>query len=73
MGSFLRLAVKAFLVLAGLALAYHLCAFAVETALDMPEVHISYLTKECVSVEFADGTKGSCDKLPKRYNTVWMY
>jgi len=40
--------------------------------LDRPEVHISYLTQECVSVVNADGSRGDCSNLPKRYRRVWV-
>lgn len=40
--------------------------------LDRPEVHISYLTRECVRVVNADGSPGSCGSLPDRYKRVWV-
>jgi len=40
--------------------------------LDLPEVHISYLTRECVRVVNADGSPGSCGALPDRYERVWV-
>lgn len=40
--------------------------------LDRPEVHISYLTRECVRVVNADGSPGSCGALPDRYERVWV-
>lgn len=40
--------------------------------LDRPEVHISYLTRECVRVVNADGSPGSCEALPDRYERVWV-
>lgn len=40
--------------------------------LDLPEVHISYLTRECVRVVNADGSAGSCEALPDRYERVWV-
>ena len=40
--------------------------------LDLPEVHISYLTRECVRVVNADGSPGSCGALPDRYHHVWV-
>lgn len=40
--------------------------------LDRPEVHISYLTQECVRVVNADGSPGSCEALPDRYERVWV-
>lgn len=40
--------------------------------LDLPEVHISYRTRECVRVVNADGSPGSCGALPDRYERVWV-
>lgn len=40
--------------------------------LDRPEVHLSYLTRECVRVVNADGSPGSCGALPDRYERVWV-
>jgi hypothetical protein len=39
--------------------------------LDMPIVHVSARTHECVRVEHADGTAGSCAHLPSRYVQQW--
>lgn len=35
-------------------------------------VYKDYITKSCVKVEHADGSAGSCKKLPKSYVVVWM-
>ena len=40
-------------------------------AIDTPDVVFSYSTKECIEVINADGTHGSCDNLPSRYNHIW--
>lgn len=40
-------------------------------ALNTPEVVYSWNTKECLYVQYMDGTKGTCDKLPARYDRVW--
>lgn len=40
-------------------------------ATDMPDVIFSYSTKQCVKVINADGSEGSCDKLPNKYNHIW--
>lgn len=40
--------------------------------LDQPNVYKSYMTQECVKVVHADGSAGSCDSLPTRYNRVWV-
>lgn len=61
------------MALMGLALVY---SFA--RALDMPEVHQSWSTKECVSVDDPaakhEGREPyTCDNLPERYHRVWVY
>lgn len=48
-------------------------ASAVGSYLDMPDVHKSYLTQQCVRVVTADGTKLPCPEvLPDRYHLVWV-
>lgn len=42
---------------------------------DTPDVYMSYDTKVCRKVIIYDGPKevrGSCKKLPKKYNIVWV-
>lgn len=61
------------MALMGLALVY---SFA--KALDMPEVHVSYSTKECVAVddpaaEHEGREPYTCNRLPKKYRHVWVY
>lgn len=46
-----------------------LYAFIVAT--DMPDVIFSYSSKQCIKVIYPDGTEGSCDKLPRKFNHVW--
>lgn len=38
---------------------------------DVPDVIFSYSSKECVRVDYPDGTHGDCSRLPKRFNHVW--
>jgi len=46
---------------------------AVATTLDMPEVHLSSLTEECVRVvNYTESHDYSCQNLPKTYNHVWV-
>ena len=40
-------------------------------ATDTPDVIFSYSSKECVRVDYPDGTHGDCSKLPKKFNFVW--
>ena len=42
---------------------------------DTPDVYMSYETKVCRKVIIYDGPNeinGSCKKLPKKYNIVWV-
>ena len=39
--------------------------------LSTPDVVMSYSTKKCMYVEYADGSKGDCSKLPEKYNLIW--
>jgi len=41
-------------------------------ATGLPTVYRSYLTGECVRVEFVDGSTGDCSDLPDRYRLVWV-
>lgn len=45
--------------------------YAFNAWLNIPYVHKSWTTKECLFVEHADGTKTSCKELPKKYELVW--
>jgi hypothetical protein len=46
---------------------------AVATTLDMPEVHLSSLTEECVRViNYTESHDYSCQNLPATYNHVWV-
>lgn len=40
-------------------------------ATDTPDVIFSYSSKECVRVDYPDGTHGDCSKLPRKFNFVW--
>lgn len=44
-------------------------AFIVAT--DQPDVIFSYSSKKCVRVINADGTAGSCNNLPAKFNFIW--
>lgn len=39
--------------------------------LNIPYVHKSYSTKECLFIEYADGTLHNCDVMPRRYEIKW--
>lgn len=40
-------------------------------ATDTPDVIFSYSSKQCVKVIYPDGTEGTCDKLPPKFNHIW--
>lgn len=40
-------------------------------ATDTPDVIFSYSSKECVRVDYPDGTHGDCSKLPPKFNHIW--
>ncbi|MGX8685278.1 MAG: hypothetical protein ACSW73_00465 [Spirochaetales bacterium] len=40
-------------------------------ATDTPDVIFSYSSKQCVRVDYPDGTHGDCSKLPKKFNHIW--
>lgn len=44
-------------------------AFMVAT--DQPDVVFSYSSKQCVRVINPDGSDGSCDHLPSKFNFIW--
>lgn len=39
---------------------------------EVPLVHKSYSTKECVKIEWADGTVSDCSAMPKNYEMIWV-
>lgn len=46
---------------------------AVMTIASMPDVYFSHSDGTCVKViNYADGDTFSCEKLPSRYNHVWV-
>lgn len=46
-------------------------ALTVWQASGQPDVIFSYSTKQCVKVEYADGSLGDCSRLPEKYNHIW--
>ena len=42
------------------------------SALNTPEVELSYSTKQCKRVVYMDGTITDCSVLPKKYDIVWV-
>ena len=50
---------------------------AMDYALALPDVHVSYTTKECKGVTtyqgvFFDSLGFSCENMPSKYNQVWV-
>lgn len=40
--------------------------------INTPTVLVDINTKECVAVMMADGTKGSCNQMPVKYDRQWV-
>ena len=40
-------------------------------ATDTPDVIFSYSSKQCVRVDYPDGSHGDCSKLPEKFNHIW--
>lgn len=41
-------------------------------ATGLPRVYESWTTRECVRVEYLDGSAGDCSDLPDRYHHTWV-
>ena len=48
-----------------------ICGYIIGNQLNYPDVIYSYSTKQCKEVIYADGTKGDCNNIPKKYNFYW--
>jgi hypothetical protein len=47
--------------------------FILVDALDIPDVHVSHSTNECVTViNYEEDDKYSCTDMPSKYNVVWV-
>ena len=47
--------------------------FILGDALDIPDVHVSHSTNECVKViNYKEGDKYSCTDMPSKYNMIWV-
>jgi hypothetical protein len=47
--------------------------FILGDALDIPDVHVSHSTNECVKViNYKEGNKYSCTDMPSKYNMIWV-
>jgi hypothetical protein len=47
-------------------------AYAMSSALAMPDVHFSYATGECVEVVNYTDENFSCENYPSKFNHVWV-
>jgi bacteriorhodopsin len=47
-------------------------AYAMSTALAMPDVHVSYETNQCVKVVNYADTNYTCENYPSKFNHVWV-
>ena len=46
-------------------------AYGFHVYISIPYVHKSYSTKECLFIEYSDGSTSDCTKIPERYDLVW--
>ena len=46
--------------------------YAMNSAISVPDVHVSYATNECVKVVNYTDEIFSCDNLPSKFNHVWV-
>ena len=47
--------------------------FILGDALDIPDVHVSHSTNECVTViNYDEDDKYSCTDMPSKYNMIWV-
>lgn len=61
------------LSLIGVALVTLMYLLFVEFALNIPEVHTSNSTQECVTVvNYKEGDSYNCENLPPKYSHVWV-
>ena len=61
------------LLLVSTGLVFVVYADAMTSVLDMPDVHVSNSSQECVEViNFAPEDNYSCENLPEIYNHVWV-
>lgn len=48
-------------------------AYGMVYALSIPDVMVSYETRQCVEViNYSDSTNYSCENMPSKYNHVWV-
>jgi len=48
-------------------------ALALNSALSIPDVMVSYSTDQCVKViNYVEGDKYSCENLPTKFNHIWV-
>lgn len=63
---------KALVTAAATAVTLVVLAYAMTTALALPDVHVSYDSRECVRVVNYTEQQFSCENLPTRANHVWV-
>ena len=49
-----------------------LAVIAVNSAMSIPDMEVSYSTGECVSVINYGDTDYSCENQPQKYNHIWV-
>lgn len=63
---------KNFLLSLSLVLSFSaLMAYAVTSVFTLPDVYISYSTRECVKVVNYTDEQFSCENMPSKFNHVW--
>lgn len=63
---------KALVTTAATAVTLVVLAYAMTTALALPDVHVSHDSRECVRVVNYTEQQFSCENLPTRFNHVWV-
>lgn len=63
---------KALLTAATTAVMFTGLGYAMTTALTIPDVHVSYDSRECVRVVNYTDEQFSCENLPAKFNHVWV-
>jgi hypothetical protein len=49
-----------------------LAVLGVNSAMSVPDMHVSYTTGECVKVINYTDTNYSCENQPQKYNHIWV-
>jgi len=47
--------------------------YAIDSAISMPDVHVSYATNQCVKVVNYADTNYTCENYPSKFHHVWVH